>query len=161
VRQLIQLSAVQLALRAGVAGGLASWIARLLALEHPLYAFVAAVIATDLSPAQSRKLGVRRIFATAIGAFCGAALSQLLGPGSEAVGIAVFVAMVVGSLLGAGEGTRVAGFISGIVVLEYSADPWTYGALRFVETALGVLVAWAISFVPRVFARDEDDDAAA
>jgi uncharacterized membrane protein YgaE (UPF0421/DUF939 family) len=155
MRKLIQVSAVQLSIRAAIAAGLAAWIATRLALEHPLYAFIAAVIATDLSAAQSRKLGLRRIFATAIGGICGAALSQLLGPGSGAVGLAVFVAMVIGSLLGAGEGTRVAGFICGIVVLEHSAEPWLYGTQRFVETVLGVVIAWVISFLPRLVDTDQ------
>jgi uncharacterized membrane protein YgaE (UPF0421/DUF939 family) len=150
------LSAIQLAIRAGVAGGLAAWIATRVALEHPLYAFIAAVIATDLSAAQSRKLGLRRIFATAIGGICGAALSQLLGPGSGAVGLAVFVAMVVASVLGAGEGTRVAGFICGIVVLEHSAEPWVYGAQRFVETVLGVVIAWGVSFLPKLLGKEQE-----
>lgn len=150
MKNLIQLSAIQLAVRAGIAAGLATWIATWFALEHPLYAFISAVIATDLSAAQSRKLGLRRIFATAVGGICGAVLSQLLGPGSDAVGLAVFVAMVVGSLLGAGEGTRVAGFICGIVVLEHSAEPWLYGTQRFIETVLGVIVAWGISFAPKL-----------
>ena len=154
MRKLIQVSALQQAFRAGVAAGLAGWIATRLALEHPLYAFIAAVIATDLSAAQSRKLGLRRLFATAIGAICGAVLSQLLGPGSGAVGLAVFVAMVIGSLLGAGEGTRVAGFICGIVVLEHSAEPWLYGSQRFIETVLGVVIAWGVSFLPKLIDRD-------
>jgi len=156
MRKLIQFSAIQLAARASVAGGLAIWIATQVAMEHPLNAFVAAVIATDLSHAQSQKLGLRRIFATAIGGVCGAALSQLLGPGPVAVGLAVFVAMVVASLLGAGEGTRVAGFICGIVVLEHSADPWLYGAQRFVETVLGVVIAWGVSFLPNLFDRKQE-----
>ena len=156
MRKLIQFSAVQLAVRAGIAAGLAAWIATLVALEHPLYAFISAVIATDLSAAQSRKLGLRRIFATAIGAICGAVLSQLLGPGSGAVGLAVFMAMVVASLLGAGEGTRVAGFICGIVVLEHSGEPWLYGAQRFIETVLGVVVAWGVSFLPKLINREGD-----
>ncbi len=74
------------------------------------------------------------------------------------MGLAVFVAMVVGSLLGAGEGTRVAGFICGIVILEHSSEPWLYGAQRFVETALGVLVAWGVSFLPRFINKDENQD---
>jgi uncharacterized membrane protein YgaE (UPF0421/DUF939 family) len=155
MRKLIQFSAVQLSIRAGIAAGLAAWIATRLALEHPLYAFIAAVIATDLSAAQSRKLGLRRIFATAIGGICGAALSQLLGPGSGAVGLAVFLAMVVASVLGAGEGTRVAGFICGIVVLEHSADPWLYGTQRFIETVLGVIIAWGVSYLPRLVNTDQ------
>jgi hypothetical protein len=64
--------------------------------------------------------------------------------------------MVVASLLGAGEGTRVAGFICGIVVLEHSAEPWLYGAQRFIETVLGVVVAWGVSFLPRLVNKDKD-----
>jgi uncharacterized membrane protein YgaE (UPF0421/DUF939 family) len=156
MRNLIQLSALQLAIRAGIAAGLAAGIATRIALEHPIYAFISAVIATDLDAAQSRKLGLRRIFATAIGAVCGAVLSQLLGPGSGSVGLAVFIAMLVGSLLGAGEGARVAGFICGIVVLEHSAEPWLYGTQRFIETVLGVIVAWGISFAPKLLKKDQE-----
>jgi len=148
------LTAVILAFRAGVAGALATWIAMVLSLQYPIYAFIAAVIVTDLSPAQSRRLGLRRILATVIGAVCGAALSQLLGPGPVAVGIAVVVAMLLGTLLGAGDGARVAGYICGIVVLDHTAEPWLYATQRFVETALGVIVAWGISYVPKLVRPD-------
>ena len=150
----VPLSAVTLALRAGVAGSLATWIAGVFSLQHPIYAFIAAVIVTDLSPAQSRRLGLRRILATVIGAVCGAALSQLLGPGPGAVGIAVVMAMLLGALLGAGDGARVAGYICGIVVLDHAAEPWLYAAQRFIETALGVIVAWGISYVPKLIEAD-------
>lgn len=126
----------------------------ILSLHHPIYAFIAAVIVTDLSPAQSRRLGLRRILATVIGAVCGAALSQLLGPGPVAVGIAVVSAMLLGTLLGAGDGARVAGYICGIVVLDHTAEPWLYATQRFVETALGVIVAWGISYVPKLIGPD-------
>ena len=107
----LPLSTIQLALRAGVAGGVATWIAMLIGMQHPIYAFIAAVIVTDLSSAQCQRLGLRRILATVVGAVCGAALSQLLGPGPAAVGIAVVIAMLAGGLLGAG-------YICGIVVLS-------------------------------------------
>ncbi len=126
----------------------------LIGLQHPIYAFIAAVIVTDLSSAQCQRLGLRRILATVVGAVCGAALSQLLGPGPAAVGIAVVVAMLAGGLLGAGDGARVAGYICGIVVLDHAAEPWLYASQRFVETILGVSVAWGISFVPRLIGRD-------
>ncbi|MCA3455205.1 MAG: FUSC family protein [Rhodobacter sp.] len=150
----VPLTAVILAFRAGVAGTLATWIAMVLSLQYPIYAFIAAVIVTDLSPAQSRRLGLRRILATVIGAVCGAALSQLLGPGPVAVGIAVVSAMLLGTLLGAGDGARVAGYICGIVVLDHTAEPWLYATQRFVETALGVIVAWGISYVPKLIGPD-------
>ena len=74
------LTGVQLAIRAAIGGSVSVAIAQLLELEEPFYAFVAAIIVTDLAPAQSRQLALRRLVATAIGAVCGAVLSQLLPP---------------------------------------------------------------------------------
>lgn len=146
----LPLTAVQLAIRAGLAGGLATWAALVLGMEHPIYAFIGAVIVTDLSPAQSQSLGLRRIVATIVGSVCGAALSQLLGPGPEVVGASVVVAMLAGYLIGAGDAAKVAGYICGIVVLDHAAEPWMYAAQRFLETVLGVSIAWAISYVPKL-----------
>jgi uncharacterized membrane protein YgaE (UPF0421/DUF939 family) len=146
---------VQLAVRAAVAGGLAVAIAQLFKVEYPIYAFLAAVIATDLTPAQSRQLGLRRILATLVGATCGATLSPLLPPGPWAIGLSVLVAMLISEVLQARDGAKVAGFICGIVVLDRNAEPWLYAYLRFIETALGVAVAWAISYVPKLIRIDE------
>ena len=49
-----QLAADQLAFRTAIAAGLAVAIAQLFRLEYPLYALIAAVIVTDLSPSQTR-----------------------------------------------------------------------------------------------------------
>ncbi|MEJ1158931.1 FUSC family protein [Prosthecomicrobium sp. N25] len=154
----VPLKIVQLAFRAGLAGGVATWAAQLLTLQHPIYAFIAAVIVTDLSPSQSQGLGLRRILATAIGAVCGAVLSQLLGTTPAVAGMSVVVAMLVGYLLGAGDGAKVAGYICGIVVLDHSAEPWIYAGQRFIETILGVVIAWMISYLPIVLHEKQPDD---
>lgn len=140
----------QLALRAAVAAGIALAIAELAELQHPLFSAIAAVIATDLSPLQSRKLGSIRLVATVIGAVCGAALTPLLPSGPVAVGIAILVAMLICTLTRAQDGARVAGYICAIIVFEDSSAPWIYAWSRFVETALGVVVAWCISYVPKL-----------
>ena len=151
----IRIGETQLALRAGVAGALATWAAQLLGMQHPIYAFIGAVIVTDLSPRQTQSLGFRRILATALGAICGAALSQLLGAGPAVVGASVVLAMLAGYLLGAGDAARVAGYICGIVVLDHAAEPWLYAEQRFLETVLGVCVAWAISYVPKLIRAEQ------
>lgn len=144
-------SSVQLTLRASVAAVAALVLARWFELAYPIYAFIAAVIVTDLEPSTSRKLGLRRMLATVIGALCGALLSFLLPSGPVGVGFGFFVAMLLAQSLGAGEGSRVAGYICGIVLLDHSTEPWHYAFHQFIETLLGVAAAWAISYVPKLF----------
>jgi uncharacterized membrane protein YccC len=152
---------VQLALRASVAAGISVALAQALNLQHPIYAFLAAVIATDLMPAQSRMLGVRRIYATIIGGICGAAISQTFPPGPWTVALGVLVAMAVSLALQAKDGAKVAGYVCGIVVLDFSSEPWHYALYRVVETVLGVLVAWGVSYVPKLIKTDPGDGKAA
>ena len=45
---------VQLAIRAAVAAGLSVAIAQLFNLQYPIYAFLTAIIVTDLTPSESR-----------------------------------------------------------------------------------------------------------
>jgi uncharacterized membrane protein YgaE (UPF0421/DUF939 family) len=107
-------SGIQLALTAAAAADLSIAIARFLKLEYPIYAFLAAVIVTDLTPSLSRQLGLRRLMATMVGATCGAALSPVFPPGPWAVALGIFLAMLVSQPLKAGYGAGVAGCICGI-----------------------------------------------
>jgi uncharacterized membrane protein YgaE (UPF0421/DUF939 family) len=148
------LSGAQLAARAAVAAALSIALARTLRLEYPIYALVAAVIVTDFSPAETRRLGWLRMIATVIGAVVGGMLRYVLEPSAWAIGVGILVAMVVcqGRLKGS---AKVAGYISGIVMLEHGENPASYAVYRFVETALGIGVAWVISFVPRLIRLEE------
>lgn len=152
------LRGLQLALRASVAAGIAIALAQLLGLPHPLYAFLAAVIVTDLAPSQSRKLALHRIVATVVGAICGALLTLLLPAGPLAVGFSILVAMLACQLVQIPDAAKVAGFICGILVLEHSAEPWLNAFARFVETTLGVVVALLVSYVPKLIKLDEPDE---
>jgi uncharacterized membrane protein YgaE (UPF0421/DUF939 family) len=146
--------AAQLAVRATAAAGLSLALAQLLTLEFPIYAFIAAVIVTDLSPDQTRRLGWRRLVATIVGATCGAALSGALPPGPWAIALGVLIAMLACSLVRMQEGAKVAGYICGIVMLSYGTEPWSYAFYRLIETMLGIGVAWAISLVPKLVPGD-------
>jgi uncharacterized membrane protein YgaE (UPF0421/DUF939 family) len=148
------LPGVQLALRAATAAGVALGLAEILRLEYPIYALLAAVIATDLMPSQSRALGVRRIVATAVGAVGGAILSPLLPPTAWTLALSILVAMLACEIFNARDAAKVAGYICGIVVLDHSAEPWLYSFFRFAETVLGVVAAWAVSYVPKLMRTD-------
>jgi uncharacterized membrane protein YgaE (UPF0421/DUF939 family) len=141
---------MQLGIRAAVAASLSLAIAEFFKLEHPVFAFIAAIVTTDLNPAQSRALGVRRLVATLVGGLCGATLGSALPPGPWTVGLSIFVAMLLCQLLPVREGARMAAYISGLIVFEQSAEPWEYALLRTIETVIGVAVAWLISYVPKL-----------
>jgi uncharacterized membrane protein YgaE (UPF0421/DUF939 family) len=147
----------QLALRASVAAAAAIAIARLLKLEHPIYALLAAVIVTDLAPSQSRRLAIHRIIATFVGAVCGAGLSLVLPSGPIAVGTSILLAMLLCQLVGVPDAFKISGFICGIVVLEDSPEPWLNAAGRFLETVLGVVVAVLVSYVPKLIKMEEPE----
>jgi uncharacterized membrane protein YgaE (UPF0421/DUF939 family) len=64
---------MQVSVRAALAAGLSVTIAQLLRLECPIYAMIAAVIVTDLSPERTRQLGLPRFAGTVVGTTLGAA----------------------------------------------------------------------------------------
>jgi uncharacterized membrane protein YgaE (UPF0421/DUF939 family) len=148
-------SGIQLALRAAVGAGLSLALAQLFKLEHPIYALIAAVIVTDPSPSKTSQLGLRRLVATAAGATCGAALSAVVESGPWGIGLSICAAMLVCALLQVQNSSKVAGYVCGIVVLAHRTDAWSYAFFRFIETTLGIGVAWLISFVPKLFRIDE------
>jgi uncharacterized membrane protein YgaE (UPF0421/DUF939 family) len=147
------------ALRAAVAAGLSVALAWLCRFEYPIYALIAAVIVTDLSPSRTRKLGLQRLVATVVGATCGATFRQVLQPGVWAIALGILVAMLICHALRVYDGAKVAGYICGIVVVAHGTHPWPYAFLRFTETVLGIGVAWLISFVPKLIRIDETDSA--
>lgn len=141
---------LQLALRAGVSAGLSLAIASGLRMEHPLYAVIAAIIVTDLDPSRSRHLGLHRVVATVLGALFGGVCSLLVAPNPWALGIGIAVAMLVSHVLQGTDGVRIAAFVFAIVVIEHSDEPWHFALHRFLETILGIAVAWSISHVPKL-----------
>jgi uncharacterized membrane protein YgaE (UPF0421/DUF939 family) len=152
------LRGVQLAVRAAAGASIAFAVAEVLKLEHPIIAFTAAVIVTDLQPAKTRELGLRRVGATVVGAVTGAVLSPFLSPTALAVGASVLLAILISHLLRAREGAKIAGYICALIVLDDSTAPWVNGFHRMLETALGVLVGWLISYVPKLIPINEPGD---
>ena len=141
-------AAIQGSLRAAVAASAAVAAAVFFRLEFPLYALITAVIVTNPSPMRTRQLARPRLVGTLLGALLGAALSYLPTPGAIAIGIAVFVAAFVSQVAGFQEASKIAGYVSGIVVLGHTADRWSYAFFRSAETLLGIGAALLTSLVP-------------
>jgi uncharacterized membrane protein YgaE (UPF0421/DUF939 family) len=144
------ITTLQLCTRAGSSAGLAVAIAQFLTLQHPVYALIAAVIVTDLSPSKTVQLALQRLAGTVIGATVGAALSYALPSGPLAIGLSILAAMLLSSAVRLQPAAKLAGYVSGIVVLAHGAQPWSYAVYRLIETFLGIGTAVLVSVVPKL-----------
>jgi uncharacterized membrane protein YgaE (UPF0421/DUF939 family) len=145
--------ALQLSSRAAAAAGLSLALAQLFQLQYPLYAMIAAVIVTDLSPAETRKLGWRRLAGTVLGTLIGIVLGLLLPHSVWTMALGIFLTMFLMHLLGLPEAARIAGYLCALVLLEHGADAPLYALWRFVETVLGIAVAFVVSLVPKLLGK--------
>lgn len=150
--------AMQLAIRAAVAGGLAVAIAHLLQLPFPIYAMIAAVVVTDLSPSPSRHMGLPRIAGTALGAAIGAISSTFLAYNPLTVGFGILVAILLSEFIGLENSAKMAGYVCGIVILNHGDHPWVYATHRLIETGLGISAAVLVSIVPKLLPEQKPAD---
>jgi len=150
---------LQLSIRSAVAAGVALTIADLCRLDFPIYAMIAAVIVTDLSPAQSRTLAFQRLAGTVIGGIFGAGMSALLPHTAWAIASGIFCAMLICYPARIPAGAKIAGYTCGIIMLSFNSEPWAYALYRFFETILGIVVALAVSVVPKLLTTEEKSSA--
>ena len=149
-----RVTALQMSVRAALAAGLAVGLSPLLRLQIPLHALLTAVLVTDLDARKTRSAGLSRILGTVVGASMGATISTLFGPHAMEVGPGVLLAMLLTYLLRLRDAAKVAGYVCGIVLLNFGERPWWYAAHRLAETALGIAAAVLVSYLPKLLGRD-------
>ena len=142
------IDALRLPVRAGLAAGVAYWAAEAMGLGGPIYALVSAVVVTEVDAAHTRKLALPRMLGTLVGAAVGtlAALSIPARPLMVAAGVAA--AMVICGLLRVPAAARVAGYVSGILMVGFAVDPWAHARDRIGATLVGIVAAALVSLVP-------------
>jgi uncharacterized membrane protein YgaE (UPF0421/DUF939 family) len=111
---------------------------------------IAAVIVTDLDPAKTRSLAAPRLLGTSIGGALGAAMASagLVGVWWMSVGVALGMAFC--EIAVSKDAARLAGYVCAIVLLDHREEPWLYSLWRLAETFLGIVVAVAVSLMPKL-----------
>lgn len=143
-------ASLQLAVRAATSAALAVWLAQLLRLQYPIYALIGAVIVIDLNPGRTRELALQRIAGTILGAAIGVVLCVSVATNAATIGLGIFAGMCLCHPLRLRGAEKVTGYVCGIVMLDHAGAPLVYAGHRLLETLLGVGVAIAVSFVPKL-----------
>ena len=150
--RLAPITAVQSSFRAAIAAGAAVGIATVLQFEYPVYALMSAVLVMELSPRRTRELAVQRLLGSLLGAVIGGLLSYAapLPSGPIAIGVGILAAMMISYAVGIPNAAKVAGYVSGIVIMAHGAQPWLHAYRRTMETVLGIAMAVLVSLVPKL-----------
>jgi uncharacterized membrane protein YgaE (UPF0421/DUF939 family) len=145
------IATIRVSVRAALAASLAVAIANYMRLQYPLYALIAAILVTDLSDTNRRHLGVTRFTGTVLGGAMGAAESGAIEHfpqlQSLLIGIGILGTMLLSYFLRLKEAAKVAGYVCGVVLLNHTDQPWSYGLQRVIETSLGIGAAVVVSLI--------------
>jgi uncharacterized membrane protein YgaE (UPF0421/DUF939 family) len=141
---------LQLAIRASLAASLAYWAATACGSEYAIYALIAAVVVSNLSPQETRKLAGPRLVGTVVGAVGGAVATYVLPVGPIGLGVAILVAMLTMFLLHLQAAAKIAGYTAAIVMFTHTGDPWIYAAERAFDNVLGIGAAVLVSYLPKL-----------
>ena len=134
------------AIKTGIAGALAMFLAELLHLPQPYWAAVSAVIVMQSEFAATLKVGWTRMAGTAIGAVVAIPFAEIAPGNVLAFGLAVIAAVVVCSALKLEDGQRLAAATVVIIMLiGQSEPPWLSALFRFLEVSFGIIVSLPVT----------------
>jgi len=137
------------AVKIAIAGVVSILAAKLLRLPQDYWAAISAFVVMGSDVGATVAASRDRLIGTAIGAVMGAVFVGLWGANLLWFGVAVAATALVCESLGFGQNYRMACVTVAIVMLINTAgSPWKSATYRFVEVALGIVVALVISALP-------------
>jgi hypothetical protein len=140
---------VRQAIKTGIAGVATAYLADALKLPQGFWAVITAIIvATQFDLGTAVTASWNQLAGAAIGATVGAASAAIWGTGILVFGTAVTIAVLLSTALGLRNSYPMAGFNVAIVMIVPHLDTlWTFALHRFLEVALGGMVALVVTTV--------------
>jgi uncharacterized membrane protein YgaE (UPF0421/DUF939 family) len=141
-------SRVELAIATGIAGVVSLYAARLLRLPQAYWATISSFIVLQSNVAATLSAARNRLVGTAIGAVIGALFLRYAGPHPLWVGLAAVLTVLICQAFGLDDSYRLACVTVAIVMFISSAhSAWVTAGYRFLEVALGIVVAVLVAAV--------------
>jgi uncharacterized membrane protein YgaE (UPF0421/DUF939 family) len=136
----------RLAIKTALAGCLAMYFASLLRMPQPYWAAISAMIVMQINLGAAVKQSWIRLAATAVGA--GVSIPFMAIPGQKLLvfGVAVFVTVVLCTILHLEDGIRLAAVTIAIIMLvPNTGRPWVPALNRFLEVSFGIFIALLVA----------------
>jgi uncharacterized membrane protein YgaE (UPF0421/DUF939 family) len=137
------------AVKIGIAGVVALYAAELLKLPQAYWAAISAFVVMGANVRATVQASSGRLVGTAIGAVAGAVFVALWGSHLWSFGLAAILTALLCAVLRLDQSYRLACVTVAIVMLIQSAEsPWKIALHRFLEVALGIVVALLMAALP-------------
>jgi hypothetical protein len=137
------------ALRIGVAGIVSIYTASLLKLPQGYWAAISAFVVLGSDVKTTFRASGERLIGTAIGALAGGVFAYFWGSQLLWFGVAATLTVLLCEILNLGQSYRLACVTVAIVMLiNRNTSPWNTALNRFLEVALGIVIALILSAVP-------------
>jgi uncharacterized membrane protein YgaE (UPF0421/DUF939 family) len=136
-------------LRMGVAGVVSIYVANLFKLPQGYWAAISAFVVLGSDVKTTVRASGERLVGTAIGALAGGVFAYFWGNHLLWFGVAATLTVLLCEVLRLGQSYRLACVTVAIVMLiNRSAPPWNTALNRFLEVALGIVIALILSAAP-------------
>jgi len=134
------------AIKTGIAGSLAVFLADLFHLPQGYWAAISAVIVMQSEFDATLKFGMTRMAGTAIGALVVIPFAETMHGNILAFGVAVFITVVICAALKLEESQRLgAATVALIMLIGHPEAPWLTAIYRFLEVSFGIVVSLLVT----------------
>src|SRR6202451_2160436 len=142
-------TAVAQAIKTGIAAVASVYIAGLLNLPQGYWAAITAIVVMQSEVGATFIASRDRLVDTAVGAVTSALFLAFVGDTLPWFAVAVVVTILICQWAGLDQSYRLAGVTAGIIMLiPHAGPPWRVAIHRFIEVALGIVIALGITAIP-------------
>lgn len=123
-------------------------ISKILRLEYPFYAAIAAIITMQNSTVSSFKVGKDRMLGTLAGASVGLVFALIQPNNAILCGLGIIILIYICNLLNLNSSIPIAGIVFIAIMVNLNGkSPLLYSVNRIIDTFIGISVALAVNFL--------------